>query len=123
MHALTDLRMKCKKLVELPLRSRGSWEAKGDGCGDFFTVKSLQFLNSEPYTFFFLKKKKKVGMGAKQARFNKQTKQKRPYCTFLLVSTLSPHLLMTRLERLFASCPRPLLALPPRPQNDQVTGL
>lgn len=62
-------------------------------------------------------------MGAKQARFNKQTKQKPPYCTFLLVSTLSPHLLMTRLERLFASCPRPLLALPPRPQNDQVTGL
>lgn len=44
-------------------------------------------------------------MGAKQARFNKQTKQKPPYCTFLLVSMLSPHLLMTRLERLFASCP------------------
>ena len=25
----------CKKLVELPLRSRGHWEAKGDGCGDW----------------------------------------------------------------------------------------
>lgn len=73
--------------------------------------------------YIFLLKKKKVDMGAKQARFNKQKKQKTPYCTFLLVSTLSPHLLRTRVERLSASCPHPLLALPPQPQNDEVTGL